>query len=132
MLTIDGSQGEGGGQIPRTSLAVSLVTGKPRRPVQIPVNFVNALGFYLTKPVEADVAPQSELSRSSFRIARPNNIWSCGLSLAVDRSQRTGSVCWGQQLREADLMPVRIVDVKKSLTPGSVARLIRVQPGFDQ
>ena len=30
-LTIDGSQGEGGGQILRTSLALSLVTGKPFR-----------------------------------------------------------------------------------------------------
>jgi len=31
MLTIDGSQGEGGGQIIRTSLALSLITGKPFR-----------------------------------------------------------------------------------------------------
>ena len=31
MITIDGSQGEGGGQILRTSLALSLVTGKPFR-----------------------------------------------------------------------------------------------------
>jgi len=29
MITIDGSQGEGGGQILRSSLALSLVTGKP-------------------------------------------------------------------------------------------------------
>lgn len=31
MLTIDGSRGEGGGQVLRTSLALSLVTGKPFR-----------------------------------------------------------------------------------------------------
>ena len=31
MITIDGSQGEGGGQILRTSLALSLVTGRPFR-----------------------------------------------------------------------------------------------------
>ncbi len=31
MLTIDGSLGEGGGQITRTSLALSLITGKPFR-----------------------------------------------------------------------------------------------------
>jgi len=31
MITIDGSEGEGGGQILRTSLALSLVTGKPFR-----------------------------------------------------------------------------------------------------
>src|SRR5687767_15142003 len=31
MLTIDGSQGEGGGQVLRTSLALSLVTGTPFR-----------------------------------------------------------------------------------------------------
>ena len=31
MLTIDGSEGEGGGQILRTSLALSLVTGRPFR-----------------------------------------------------------------------------------------------------
>ena len=31
MLTIDGSQGEGGGQILRTSLTLSLVTGTPFR-----------------------------------------------------------------------------------------------------
>ncbi len=29
MVRIDGSQGEGGGQVLRTSLALSLVTGKP-------------------------------------------------------------------------------------------------------
>jgi RNA 3'-terminal phosphate cyclase (ATP) len=31
MITIDGSQGEGGGQVLRTSLALSLVTGRPFR-----------------------------------------------------------------------------------------------------
>src|SRR5512139_1787211 len=31
MITIDGSEGEGGGQILRTSLALSLVTGQPIR-----------------------------------------------------------------------------------------------------
>jgi RNA 3'-terminal phosphate cyclase (ATP) len=31
MITIDGSQGEGGGQFLRTSLALSLVTGQPFR-----------------------------------------------------------------------------------------------------
>ena len=35
MLTIDGSIGEGGGQILRTSLALSLVTGTPFRLVKI-------------------------------------------------------------------------------------------------
>jgi len=31
MITIDGSEGEGGGQTLRTSLALSLVTGQPFR-----------------------------------------------------------------------------------------------------
>ncbi len=31
IIVIDGSQGEGGGQVLRTSLALSLVTGKPFR-----------------------------------------------------------------------------------------------------
>jgi RNA 3'-terminal phosphate cyclase (ATP) len=35
VITIDGSQGEGGGQILRTSLALSLVTGQPFRMEQI-------------------------------------------------------------------------------------------------
>jgi RNA 3'-terminal phosphate cyclase (ATP) len=35
MITIDGSQGEGGGQILRSSLALSLVTGKPFRITRI-------------------------------------------------------------------------------------------------
>lgn len=37
MLEIDGSLGEGGGQISRTSLALSLVTGEPFRIVGIRV-----------------------------------------------------------------------------------------------
>lgn len=35
MLTIDGSQGEGGGQILRTSLAMSMITGRPIRLINI-------------------------------------------------------------------------------------------------
>ncbi|MCP4688953.1 MAG: RNA 3'-terminal phosphate cyclase [Desulfobacterales bacterium] len=35
MITIDGSFGEGGGQIPRSSLALSLVTGKPFQIINI-------------------------------------------------------------------------------------------------
>jgi len=41
MITIDGSQGEGGGQIVRTSLALAAITGTPvtieriRPPVQL-------------------------------------------------------------------------------------------------
>jgi RNA 3'-terminal phosphate cyclase (ATP) len=36
MMLIDGSQGEGGGQILRTSLALALVTGQPFRMERIP------------------------------------------------------------------------------------------------
>ena len=35
MITVDGSVGEGGGQILRSSLALSLVTGQPFRMVNI-------------------------------------------------------------------------------------------------
>lgn len=35
MLTIDGAHGEGGGQVLRTSLALSLITGKPFRMVNV-------------------------------------------------------------------------------------------------
>jgi RNA 3'-terminal phosphate cyclase (ATP) len=38
MLIIDGSQGEGGGQIIRTSLALSLITGKPFRAEHVRAN----------------------------------------------------------------------------------------------
>src|SRR5438270_725045 len=38
LLTIDGSQGEGGGQILRSSLALSMLTGKPFRIEQIRAN----------------------------------------------------------------------------------------------
>src|SRR5436305_6526064 len=37
-MTIDGSRGEGGGQVLRTSLALSLVTGKPFRIENIRAN----------------------------------------------------------------------------------------------
>jgi len=45
MLTIDGSFGEGGGQILRTALALSLVTGKPFRIEQIADAFSVSLWF---------------------------------------------------------------------------------------
>lgn len=38
MLTIDGSHGEGGGQILRTSLALSVVTGKPFKLINVRAN----------------------------------------------------------------------------------------------
>jgi RNA 3'-terminal phosphate cyclase (ATP) len=38
MLTIDGSQGEGGGQILRTSLGLSMLTGTPFRIEKIRAN----------------------------------------------------------------------------------------------
>ncbi len=38
MVTLDGSQGEGGGQILRTALSLSLVTGRPFRIVRIRAN----------------------------------------------------------------------------------------------
>jgi RNA 3'-terminal phosphate cyclase (ATP) len=38
MITVDGSSGEGGGQILRTSLALSIITGKPFSMVKIRVN----------------------------------------------------------------------------------------------
>ncbi|HYD37960.1 MAG TPA: RNA 3'-terminal phosphate cyclase, partial [Allosphingosinicella sp.] len=38
MIVIDGSEGEGGGQVLRTSLALSLVTGKPFRIERIRAN----------------------------------------------------------------------------------------------
>src|SRR5687768_11762544 len=38
MITIDGSEGEGGGQVLRTSLSLSLVTGKPFRIEKIRAN----------------------------------------------------------------------------------------------
>lgn len=41
MLTIDGSFGEGGGQILRTSLALALVTGKPFKLINIRANRTN-------------------------------------------------------------------------------------------
>jgi len=41
MITIDGSSGEGGGQILRTSLALALVTGKPFRVQRIRANRSN-------------------------------------------------------------------------------------------
>ena len=52
MITIDGSRGEGGGQILRTSLALSLVTGQPFRMDQLLIPMVLAGGgsFRTTKP----------------------------------------------------------------------------------
>ncbi|MHC5542236.1 RNA 3'-terminal phosphate cyclase, partial [Singulisphaera rosea] len=38
MITLDGSEGEGGGQILRTALTLSLLTGKPFRMVKIRAN----------------------------------------------------------------------------------------------
>ena len=38
MIVIDGSEGEGGGQVLRTSLALSIVTGKPFRIEKIRAN----------------------------------------------------------------------------------------------
>jgi len=40
MIVIDGSQGEGGGQVLRTSLALSLVTGAPFRAEKIRLKWI--------------------------------------------------------------------------------------------
>ncbi len=48
MIALDGSQGEGGGPILRTSLALSLVTGQPSRTERIRGKRDR---FYRAKPV---------------------------------------------------------------------------------
>jgi RNA 3'-terminal phosphate cyclase (ATP) len=44
MITIDGSFGEGGGQIIRTSCALSLITGKPFR-ISTSARAATSLGY---------------------------------------------------------------------------------------
>ena len=56
MLTIDGSQGEGGGQILRTALALSLVTGAPFRIEKIRARRARILSIRNGVPVTRDRA----------------------------------------------------------------------------
>ena len=64
MILIDGSFGEGGGQILRTSLALSLVTGKPFRIEKIRAGRKNAglLRQHLTAVKAASQIGQAEVS----------------------------------------------------------------------
>jgi len=84
MLTIDGSFGEGGGQILRTSLALSLVTGQPFRIVKIRagrpkpgllrqhLTAVNAATLISNATVAGDHLGSSELTFTPGRV-RPGH-----------------------------------------------------------
>ncbi|MEW6212079.1 MAG: RNA 3'-terminal phosphate cyclase [Acidobacteriota bacterium] len=68
MLTIDGSHGEGGGQVLRTSLALSLVTGKPFRIEKIRAGRKNPglLRQHLTAVNAAQTVSQAEVAGDSL------------------------------------------------------------------
>lgn len=68
MVTIDGSYGEGGGQILRTSLALSLVTGKPLRIEKIRAGRKNPglLRQHLTSVQAAAEVGQAETTGASL------------------------------------------------------------------
>ena len=68
MITIDGSYGEGGGQILRTSLALSLITGKPLLIEKIPAGRKNPglLRQHLTSVQAAAKVGQAETTGASL------------------------------------------------------------------
>jgi RNA 3'-terminal phosphate cyclase (ATP) len=53
-IEIDGSAGEGGGQILRTSLALATITGKPLRMVNIRANRAKPGQHFLDVAITAD------------------------------------------------------------------------------
>lgn len=72
MITIDGSIGEGGGQILRTSLALSLITGKPFRIEKIRAGRRNPglLRQHLTSVKAAEEIGRAEISGASLGSAQ--------------------------------------------------------------
>jgi RNA 3'-terminal phosphate cyclase (ATP) len=90
MITIDGSEGEGGGQILRSSLALSLVTGKPFRIENIRakrqkpgllrqhLTAVKAAADVSQAKVEGDSIGSMRLSFSPGRVKGGSYHWSIG------------------------------------------------------
>ena len=99
MLTIDGSAGEGGGQILRTSLALSLVTGRPFRITKIRANrrrpgllaqhltAVQAAATIGAARVEGDTKGSGEL------VFRPGSVTPGDYSFAVGTAGSCTLVC---------------------------------------
>lgn len=123
MIQIDGEQGEGGGQVLRTALALSMLTGEPvhiiniranrRNPGLAPQHLAGVLAAAEICNAEADGAELR--SRSVFfrpsGPARPG-----GYVFDVAKLARTGSAGAVTLLLQTILLPIALADGESSLT----------------
>ena len=98
LVTLDGSHGEGGGQILRTALSLSLLTGKPFRMIKIRANREKpGLRPQHLKAVEAAAAlgrPRSRAARSGSRelVFRPGAYTPHDLTIDIGTAGSTSLV----------------------------------------
>ncbi len=116
MITIDGSFGEGGGQILRTSLALSLVTGKPFRIEKIRAGRKNAglLRQHLTAVKAASQIGQAEVSGDS--IGSTQLVFTPGKIAVGDYAFAVGTAGSATLVLQTVLPALMLADGKSTLT----------------
>lgn len=122
MIDIDGSQGEGGGQVLRTSLALSVLTGKPIRLVNVRAGRRNPglapqhLACVLAAQEICDAAVEGAAIESTRLLFEPRRAATAGRYLFdVSRMAGRGSAGAVTLLLQAVLLPLALADGQSEL-----------------